>query len=75
MPTGPNGEKRPGGTIANAVHVMKIATGEIEEDLPSKKRNGGLKGGKVRAKALTSERRSQIAKEAAQVRWALKKGA
>jgi len=29
MPTGPNGEKRPTDVIANAVHVMKVATGEI----------------------------------------------
>ena len=28
---GPNGEKRPGDTIANALHVAKIATGEAEE--------------------------------------------
>ena len=32
MPTGPNGEKRPTDVIANAVHVMKVATGEIEEE-------------------------------------------
>ncbi len=31
MPTGPNGEKRPADPVANAVHVMKIATGQIEE--------------------------------------------
>lgn len=31
MPTGPNGEKRPAGVIANAVHMMRIATGETEE--------------------------------------------
>ena len=32
--TGPNGEKRPKDPIARAVHVAKIATGEIEETLP-----------------------------------------
>ena len=26
---GPNGEKRPGDPIANAVHVAKLATGEL----------------------------------------------
>ena len=31
MPVGPNGEKRPADVIANAVHIMKVATGEIEE--------------------------------------------
>ena len=31
MPTGPSGQKRPADVIANAVHVAKIATGEIGE--------------------------------------------
>ncbi len=31
MPIGPNGEKRPHGVIANAVHIARIASGEIEE--------------------------------------------
>ena len=30
MPRGPKGEKRPRDVIGNAVHVMRIATGEIE---------------------------------------------
>jgi hypothetical protein len=30
MPRGPKGEKRPAVVIGNAVHVMWIATGEIE---------------------------------------------
>jgi hypothetical protein len=33
MPRGPKGEKRPADVIGNAVRVMKIATGEIE-DIP-----------------------------------------
>ena len=32
MPRGPKGEKRPADVIGNAVHVMRVATGEIEED-------------------------------------------
>ena len=32
-------------------------------------RLGGLKGGKARAKKLTPEQRSQIAKKAARARW------
>ncbi len=32
-------------------------------------RNGGLKGGRNRAKKLSKERRSEIAKKAANVRW------
>ncbi len=47
MPRGPNGEKRPRDTVGCAVHVMKIATGEIEEDLP-KNREGKVNGGKAR---------------------------
>ena len=31
MPRGPKGEKRPADVIGNAVHVMRIATGESEE--------------------------------------------
>ena len=69
MPRGPQGQKRPADTKANAVHVMKIATGEIEEELPSAKRNGGLAGGKARSKSLTPVQRSKIARNAAQTRW------
>jgi hypothetical protein len=31
MPRGPKGEKRPADVIGNAVHVMRIATGEEED--------------------------------------------
>ena len=62
MPRGPNGEKRLGDTVGVAVQVAKIATGEEEEKLPSKRRNGGLVGGLKRAAALTPERRSEIAR-------------
>lgn len=37
-------------------------------------RLGGKKGGPARAKKLTAKRRKQIAKKAAQARWAKKKG-
>ena len=33
MPKGPKGEKRPTDVIGAAVKVMKIVTGEIEEDI------------------------------------------
>ncbi len=70
MITGPNGEKRPADVLANALHVAKIATGEIEETyVDESKRPGGQKGGRVRADALTPERRRQIAEEAAKARW------
>ena len=44
MPRGPSGEKRPGDTVGVAVMVAKIATGEIEEDIPAHRKakmNGG----------------------------------
>ena len=77
MPRGPKGEKRPADVIGNAIHVMRIATGEIEEQTPAKEgkeyaRKGGLKGGKRRAAVLTPAQRSEIARAAASARW--KKG-
>jgi hypothetical protein len=70
MPRGPKGEKRPADVIGNAVHVMRIATGEIEDNpAPEHARKGGLKGGKARAEALSAERRSEIAQKAARKRW------
>lgn len=73
MPTGPKGERRPADVIGNAVHVMKIATGEIEDTQrdPAKElhRKGGLKGGKARAKTLSPEQRHEIASKAASARW------
>jgi hypothetical protein len=73
MPKGPRGEKRPADVIGNAVHVMRIATGEIEETGVKQgkqhTRKGGLKGSKVRARKLTPEQRSEIARIAAAARW------
>jgi hypothetical protein len=68
MPKGPQGQKRPADVIGCAVHVAKIATGEIEERTnhpqPAKKRSG-----RARAAALTPDRRSEIASIAAKARW------
>ena len=64
MPRGPNGEKRPRDTIGCAVHVMKIATREIEEELPVH-REGKLKGGKARVESMTPEQRKMLAQAAA----------
>ncbi len=60
MPKGPKGEKRPADVIGAAVKVMKIATGEIEEDVDDDGKNKaavelGRKGGKARASKLTAE--------------------
>jgi hypothetical protein len=73
MPKTPTGAKRPADVIGNAVHVMRVATGQIQE--PGRdpgteaNRKGGLKGGKARAAKLSPERRAEIAKKAAKSRW------
>ena len=73
MAKGPQGQKRPRDVVGCAVTVMKIATGQIEEQLPDPRRNGGLKGGKARAEVLDAKRRSEIASKAARARWAKSK--
>ncbi len=73
MPRGPKGEKRPADVIGNAVHVMRIATGELPEDRPlppdTAAQELGRKGGRARADKMTAERRAEIAKKAAKARW------
>ncbi len=74
MPNGPKGEKRPADEVVAAVKVMKIATGEIEEDVDSDGKDKaavelGRKGGKARAAKMTPERRKEIARKAAKKRW------
>ena len=71
MPKGPQGQKRPADTVAAAIMVAKIATGEIEEKLkePSGKTRSGKAGGAARARKLSQEERSAIAKKAAAGRW------
>ena len=77
MPKGPKGQKRPGDVIGAAVMVAKIATGEAEENIKDDGKDPaakalGAKGGKKRAANLTPERRAEIAKKAAEKRWALR---
>ncbi len=74
MPKGPKGQKRPADVVGNAVKVMQIATGEVEEEYDADGKDKaavalGRKGGKARAAKLTAERRSEIAKKAAARRW------
>jgi hypothetical protein len=74
MPRGPKGEKRPADVIGNAVHVMRVLTGEIEDAIPDDGKDPaakvlGKKGGAARAKSMTPERRAEIAKKAAASRW------
>lgn len=72
MPKGPKGEKRPADVIGAAVMVGKIATGEIVEieEKPSAAAELGRKGGKARAESMSAKRRAEIAKRAAEARWA-----
>ena len=74
MPNGPQGQKRPADVVGNAVKVMRIATGEEEEEFEDDGKDPaakalGAKGGKARAEKLTPERRSEIARKAAVKRW------
>lgn len=59
--------------IGNAVHIMHLATGEIQDDpLDAGKqyaRKGGLIGGPKRAAKLSKKRRAEIATKAAKARW------
>ncbi len=71
MPKGPNGQRRPADVIGNAVHVMRIATGEVEETPApvNPAAEMGRKGGKARAEAMTPEQRTEIARKGAATRW------
>ena len=67
MPTGPQGQKRPADAVSRAVHIGKIATGEIEEIASREPR--GQAGGVARAASLSAERRTEIASASAGTRW------
>ena len=70
MPKGPQGQTRPADSIGLAVHVARIAIGEVEDDVgvsvPSQR---GVRGGLGRSASLTPELRSEIAKAASAARW------
>ncbi len=74
MPKGPKGEKRPADVVGASVMIARIATGEIadtpEDDGKDKAaQEMGRKGGKARAVSMTPERRAEIARKAAAIRW------
>jgi hypothetical protein len=73
MPKGPKGQKRPTDVIRNAVHVMRIATGEISEHTENGKNRAavelGRKGGLARAKSTSKAERIRIARKAAAAKW------
>ena len=72
--------QRPRDANQLAKSIVDMTTGGDSEDAPKEDdgkdpaavalgRKGGLKGGAARAKALTKEQRSEIAKKAAAARW------
>ena len=71
----PKGVKRPRDPVRLAATIIGLATGQITEaevdatERAPKRRKGGIKGGKARAKALTAARRTEIAHAGAQARW------
>ena len=75
MPKTPKGHKRPADVVSNAVHVMKIATGEIEEAGTTEDGKNaaavalGRKGGAARARTMTKAKRVAVARKAAAARW------
>jgi hypothetical protein len=79
MPKGPQGQKRPADTVANAIRIAKILTGEIEEDMDDSGKDRaaqalGRKGGAARAQSMSPERRTEIARKAAEIRWGKHRG-
>ena len=73
--------KRPRDLNQWAKRMVDIATGEVSDltTTPEEQgkdaaavvlgRKGGLKGGKARAASMTPERRAEIARKAAEIRW------
>lgn len=78
MPNRSSKLKRPRDTNQLAKLLTGIATGEVQDQEPDTGkdpaavalgRKGGLKGGKARAKKLSSNQLRAIARKAAQARW------
>ena len=74
IPTGTKGEKRKADVIGNAIHVIFIATSEVDcATLNGSKDKAtqaiGRKGGSGRAAAMTPEHQSEIEKAVAKKRW------
>jgi hypothetical protein len=65
--------KKPADLNRLAAAIVGDATGETPQEPESQQakagRSGGVKGGKARAKRLSSARRSEIARAAARARW------
>lgn len=70
--------KRPRDFSQAAKLVIDVATGQVEDRPPTPEERGkdpaaaamGRKGGAARAKGMSPERRAEVARKAAQKRWA-----
>jgi hypothetical protein len=62
MPRGPQGQKRPADTVANAIRVAKILTGEIEWT-PEPKKRGTYKPRQPKSAEAISKNESPPASE------------
>ena len=80
MPTRASKKKRPRDTNQLAWQIVQEATGQAPLEPPDTRnpaavalaKLGASKGGKARAKKLSAEKRSEIAKMAARTRWGKK---
>lgn len=73
MPKGPQGQRRPADVVGNAVHIARIAIGDIEDTKRAPEKDytskAGIEGGKARAGKLSPKKRAEIALKAARSRW------
>ena len=77
MPKSTKGQRRHADGIATAVHVMKIAIGEIIEERTEDGKDAaavalGRKGGIARARKMSRAARHRTAIKAAKARWGAK---
>ena len=72
MPTGQRGERRPADVIGCVVAVARLSIGDDSEVLqaPSGRVRSGHAGAKARVNNANIERRQEIARKAADARWA-----
>ena len=71
VPKGPQGERHPTDVIGCAVHIARIATGEIQDTAYKRqsKARAGRAGARARSASLTPDERSAIARKAVAERW------
>jgi hypothetical protein len=76
MPKGTKGREAPGRRDRQRRPCMRVATGEVEDQAQQPKPGKdaaaadlGKRGGAARARSLTPEQRSEIAKKGAASRW------